>query len=237
MSSTPSTPPPAPTRKSGVVIPFKARWHERLLAGLIYLLISGVTLTLRYKWVDRVGIKDGTHRGPYIFALWHNRLALSMAAYWKYVARFSAGKGLAAMVSASRDGGLLVAVFESFKVKPARGSSSRRGSQALRELTTWARKDYDLAITPDGPRGPKYRLQDGIISLAQITGRSIVPVTCNLGWKIHLKSWDAFQIPLPFSTCEIIFDTPVFGPRESTPEEREALRVQLENTMKSMTVD
>jgi len=73
------------------------------------------------------------------------------------------------MVSASRDGGLLAAVLERFKVQPVRGSSSRRGRQALLELTTWAERRYDLAITPDGPRGPRYVVQDGIISLARLT--------------------------------------------------------------------
>ena len=106
-------------------------------------------------------------------------------------------------MSASRDGAFLAAILERFGVQPVRGSSSRRGAQALLELTTWAERGYDLAITPDGPRGPRYVVQDGAMSLAQITGLPIVPVSYFLKWKIQLKSWDGFQIPLPFSICEV----------------------------------
>ena len=80
------------------------------------------------------------------------------------------------MVSASRDGGILAGILEQFGVKPVRGSSSRRGPQALLEMTTWAERGYDLAITPDGPRGPRYKVQEGVISAAQLTGLPIVPV-------------------------------------------------------------
>ena len=70
---------------------------------------------------------------------------------------------------------MLARFFEHHGVQPVRGSSSRRGARALRELTRWADKGYDLAITPDGPRGPKYAVQGGVITLAQLTGLPIVP--------------------------------------------------------------
>ena len=84
---------------------------------------------------------------------------------------------MAAMVSASKDGGFLASILECFGVQPVRGSSSRRGPQALLELTGWAERGYDLAITPDGPRGPRYVVQEGIIALAQVTGLPIVPAS------------------------------------------------------------
>ena len=83
---------------------------------------------------------------------------------------------MAALVSASKDGGFLSGILELFGVQPVRGSSSRRGPQALLELTTWAERGHDLTITPDGPRGPCYQVQDGVMSLAQLTGLPIVPV-------------------------------------------------------------
>jgi lysophospholipid acyltransferase (LPLAT)-like uncharacterized protein len=101
---------------------------------------------------------------PAIFCVWHNRLALTMAAYYRYVRKLSRTAGLAVMVSASKDGALLSAIFERFGVQPVRGSSSRRGPQALLELTTWAERGYHLAITPDGPRGPCYVVQQGVMS-------------------------------------------------------------------------
>ena len=122
-------------------------------------------------------------------------------------------------------------------MQPVRGSSSRRGPQALLELTTWAERGYDLAITPDGPRGPRYIVQQGPMSLAQLTGRPIFPFGFQAHWKIQLKSWDAFQIPLPFSRCDLCIGPPVHVPREATDAQREELRLQLEQTLKSISRD
>ncbi|MDB6108529.1 MAG: hypothetical protein JWR69_279 [Pedosphaera sp.] len=128
-------------------------------------------------------------------------------------------------------------MLQRFGVQPVRGSSIRRGSQALRELTTWAKRGYDLAITPDGPRGPRYVVQEGVIALAQLTEMPIVPVSCHMAWKIRLQSWDQFQIPLPFSRCEMVFEKPIRVPRETSESEREALRLKLEQVLKSMAKD
>ena len=141
------------------------------------------------------------------------------------------------MVSASKDGGFLAAILESFKVKPVRGSSSRRGPQALLELASWAERGYDLALTPDGPRGPRYNVQEGVTSLAQVTGLAVVPCSFNVGWKLQIKSWDGFQVPLPFSRCEMIFGAPVRIARDASDSEREALRQELERTLREMTKD
>ena len=126
---------------------------------------------------------------------------------------------------------------ECFGVQPVRGSSSRRGPQALLELTSWAERGYDLSITPDGPRGPCYVVQEGVMSLAQLTALPIVPVSFYMRRKIQLKSWDRFQIPLPFSRCEMILEKPTRVPRDATTEEREALRQQLQQALAAITRD
>jgi lysophospholipid acyltransferase (LPLAT)-like uncharacterized protein len=146
-------------------------------------------------------------------------------------------KGLAALVSASRDGGLLARVLENFGVQPVRGSSSRRGAQALLELTSWAERGYDLAITPDGPRGPCYVVQEGLTSLGQLTSLPIIPVSCAIGWKIRMKSWDRFQIPLPFARCIVRFGEPVRIGREASEAERESARMELERRLLALTTD
>jgi hypothetical protein len=96
---------------------------------------------------------------------------------------------------------------------------------------------YNLVITPDGPRGPCYEVEEGALLLAQLTGLPIVPYTCNLGWKIRVKSWDRFQIPLPFSRCEVVFEKPIRVPREATDAEREELRRRLESCLRAITRD
>jgi lysophospholipid acyltransferase (LPLAT)-like uncharacterized protein len=166
--------------------------------------------------------------GPVIFCVWHNRLALSMVAYFKHAQFIWRAPGLVAMISASRDGGLLAAVLEKFGVQPVRGSTSRRGRQALLESTTWLEKGYNVAITPDGPRGPRYRAQSGVVFLAQITGAKIVPVQVDVRGKIQLRSWDRFQVPLPFARCRIHFGTPMSIARDASEEERMKFRARLE---------
>src|SRR5262249_32311450 len=158
-------------------------------------------------------------------------LALCMALYDQQAKKRNHTAGMAVMVSASKDGAFLAAILECFGVEPARGSSSRRGPQALLELTSWAERGYDLAITPDGPRGPRYVVQDGVMSLAQLTGLPIIPASYHSNWKLVIKSWDRFQIPLPFSLCNVTLGKPVSVPREATDCEREALRQELEKKL------
>ena len=229
MSAASQTPSP-------VVVPQQARWHGRLAARLIWLLLTVLGATLRFRWRDDSGLVLQPAGAPVIFCLWHNRLALAPASQ-REIRRHRPSLRVAALVSASRDGGLLARVLELVDMEPVRGSSSRRGAQAVRELAAAAGRGLDLAITPDGPRGPCYSVQDGIIALAQLTGRPIVPVSYQLSWKQSLRSWDRFQVPLPFSRCDVVFGPPLRVPREATDAEKEQLRQELEQRMKVMTRD
>ena len=221
--------------KSGVIVPHQPTRIQRVAAWGIATAIRTVAATLRYRLVDNSGFFDPAPCKPVIYAVWHNRLALCLIGYYRYGIARNPTKGMAAICSASKDGALLAAILDAFRVQPVRGSTSRRGRQALLELTTWAENGYDLAITPDGPRGPRYVVQDGAAALAQVTGLPILPFSYRLGWKITLKTWDAFTIPLPFSTCTMLAGPPVRVPRNATDEEREALRQQLEQTLRQLS--
>ena len=228
---------PVKPQRSGVVIPHKPKWYHLLAARIIYLLVRVVSATLRYEWRDEPGILANAVQRPVIFCVWHNRLALCLEVYRLHFRNIGRQSRMAAMVSASKDGGMLSRVLELYDVQPARGSTSRRGRQALLELLRWAGRGYDLAITPDGPRGPCYVVQDGIITLAQVSGLPIVPVSYSLGWKIQLKSWDRFQIPLPFTKCVMRLTPPIVVPRELDDAAREKFRQEVETRLKSVTVD
>jgi lysophospholipid acyltransferase (LPLAT)-like uncharacterized protein len=226
-----------PARRSGVVVPERARWHARLAARLIHALVLVLAASLRWRVRDHAALgPPGTARRA-IFVIWHNRLALSLVIHRRFVRRGDHTRRLAALVSASRDGGLLARVLELFGVLGIRGSSSRRGAQALLELAAAARAGHDLAVTPDGPRGPRYEPQPGVVALARITGLPIVPVTYRLGWKYDLRSWDAFQIPLPFGVCEVEFGEELVVPADSDEAAREALRLELRRRMMALTRD
>jgi lysophospholipid acyltransferase (LPLAT)-like uncharacterized protein len=234
--------PPAPAthgqrRKSGVIVPNSPKWHQRLAAWIIWAALRLLAATLRYRINDPHGFMARKDCRPAIYCIWHNRLALCMKLYFTFGRRRHQSAGLAGIVSASKDGAFLAAILERFGVQPVRGSSSRRGPQALLELTTWAERGYDLAITPDGPRGPRYVVQEGAMALAQITGLPLVPASYHLHWKIQLKSWDRFQIPLPFSRCDVFAGRITRVPRETSDAEREELRKQLEAELLAITHD
>jgi len=216
---------------TGVVVPHTAKRSQQIIAWAVFLLERLVTASLRCRWFDRSGLAEAPESQPVIFCLWHNRLAISMLVHRRH------SRKLAALVSASKDGALLAAVLSKFGVHQVRGSSSRRGPQALLELTSHAQMGYDLAVTPDGPKGPRYVVQDGAIALAQLTGFPIIPVTCNTGWKLCLKSWDRFQIPLPFSTCELILNKPILVPRDADDDRREELRMELQTSLGASSRD
>ncbi len=224
-------------RKSGVIVPHTPRWHQRAGAFLVFVLLRALMVTVRCRLRDRSEFFAPNAPGPAIFCFWHNRLASCIKVYESHRKPNTSGKGMAALVSASKDGAFLAGILEWFGVQPVRGSSSRRGPQALLELTTWAGRGYDLAITPDGPRGPCYQIQEGVMSLAQVTGLPVVPVALNVNWKLRSKSWDRFQIPLPFARCEVVVGPVMRVPREAPDAERELLRQQLETEMRAITRD
>lgn len=224
-------------KTSGLVVPHTPKWHGRLAAALIYATVRFVSATIRYRVQDNYGLLTNATPGNLIFCVWHNRLALSLPVYERFLRLRQPGLRLAALVSASKDGALLARTLEHFGVQPVRGSSSRRGPQALLELTTWAERGFDLAITPDGPRGPRYVVQEGVMALAQLTGRPIIPTTFNITPKICMQSWDRFQVPLPFAACEVIFGQPLPIPREASDAERAALRTELETRLKRLMRD
>ena len=228
---------PVPGSGRSVVIPESARWHGRLAALAIFLLARALASSLRWRWTDHSFFNDLATEQRAIFAIWHNRLALSLILYHRHVARCGSRRRLAALVSASRDGGLLARVLELFRVVGIRGSSSRRGGPAVRELVSAASEGCDLAVTPDGPRGPRYEPHAGVIALAQLTGLPIVPVSFRLGWKWTLRSWDRFQIPIPFSRCEVVFGEPLWVAREAGEAARESGRVELRERLMAITRD
>jgi lysophospholipid acyltransferase (LPLAT)-like uncharacterized protein len=201
---------------------------KRFLAGLGALLIQAIAATLRVTRVDRGGIMNRPGHPPVILVFWHNRLFL-MAPFYRLYCR---GRIALALISRSRDGQVISDIVAHFGIRTARGSSSRHGISAALAAIHAARDDrLDIVVTPDGPRGPRYQVQPGVLRLAQATGRPIVTVTTNLGWKWVLKSWDRFQVPLPFSRCELVSGEPIFVPSDATGEDLEKLAARVAESL------
>ena len=196
------------------------RFLSWLGASVIHLIGSSLRLTVD----DRGGIVDKPDREPVIIAFWHNRTALMVYFY----ERFNRGRVALTFISRSRDGQFVTDVAARYGIKAVRGSSSRHGtSAALAAIKASADPHVDLAITPDGPRGPRYQVQPGLLRLAQLTQRPIVAVTYTLGWKRELRSWDRFHVPLPFSTCHLALSEPIFVPADVSQAELDAIAARV----------
>jgi hypothetical protein len=212
-----------------------------LVALTTWLAIRGVDATLRYRLDQPEATVAAMRRGPAVFYIWHNRLFLSLRIFQRFIRPHPqprrSPRRLAAMVSASRDGGLLARILELFEVEPVRGSTSRRGPQAMLELVSWGQRGFDLAITPDGPRGPKYVVQDGVVTAAKLTGLPVIPVCYRAEWKYQVKSWDRFQIPLPGSRVDVVFGLPLEFNDDASSEARDEARRVLQERLMALTPD
>lgn len=142
-----------------------------------------------------------------IVVFWHNRLFISA----DLRRRFRPFGKMNGLVSPSKDGAWLAAFFEFMGIGAVRGSTSRRGGQAMLEIYRKLSRGEDVAITPDGPRGPRYKFNPGAALIAQKTHCPIALIESRYHCAIRLKSWDGFILPLPFSKVEII---PKFYPYE-----------------------
>ena len=167
----------------------------RILSGVGSWVLRALTFTLRLRFDDLAGYFNPERKRPCIVASWHNRILILPVCF----ERFRNGHHLTVLTSASRDGELLSAMVARFGIGSVRGSSSRRGATALRELAAELDLGHDVIITPDGPRGPRYVLSPGIIFLAQKTGLPLMRVQVDYSRYWELKSWDGFRIPKPFS--------------------------------------
>ena len=166
------------------------------------LLMRMLFATLRVRVLDPENFLGSTPPDqPVIYAFWHNRILAITAAFRRvYPPR---RRGVLVLTSASKDGMWLGELARRLGMGSVRGSSSRRGATAMRELLDRVADGYDIAITPDGPRGPKYRLGSGLVYLAQKTGIPILPIHARFGRALRLHTWDNFAIPLPFSRIDV----------------------------------
>jgi lysophospholipid acyltransferase (LPLAT)-like uncharacterized protein len=203
-----------------------ARWLIAFGFGLLKIWAR----TLRFEIDDRADVVGKPVRENYIAALWHNRLLLISSV----LKRFLPQRPGAGLISASRDGDLIADLTRRFGFDVVRGSSSRLGASALRELENVLRSGHDILITPDGPRGPAYELGPGIVFLAQKTAAAVVPVNMEFSSCWRVNSWDRFILPRPFAKVRVIFG-PVHRVRvTTTTEEFEAERLSLQNAMMAL---
>jgi lysophospholipid acyltransferase (LPLAT)-like uncharacterized protein len=182
-------------------------------AGLIALLAAGLVrllgATLRTRTVGVDGIRAHWASGrPVIYAVWHGRL-LMMAWANARLRRTAGARPVTVLASRSRDGDLVAAYVGRFGLEAVRGSSSRGGTAALRALVGAVRGGRDVAVVPDGPRGPREQCRPGVVALAALTGAPVVPLAFAARPARRLRTWDRFLVPAPFARGVLVFGPPI----------------------------
>lgn len=167
---------------------------------------------------------------PLIPAFWHSRLL--MAPYG-----WPRGRPVRVLISTHRDGEIIARTVRHLGIGTIRGSTTRGGDSALRAMLTALQDGIYVAITPDGPRGPRMRVQPGVITLACLSGVPVVPATYAVSRCRFLDSWDRFVLALPFGRGVYLWGEPLAVPREADAAAREAARLELERRMNLLTAE
>ena len=209
-------------------LPLKARFGGFLLAALMRL----IYVTSLRRFLNREAIERQFASGePFILVSWHNR---NILAPFGYLAHRRGRRRFMPLASASRDGSLAAAAMQSLGVTCIRGSSSRGGSKALRQMLKAAKAGNDLGITLDGPRGRIYQVQPGVVASARMTGLPIIPMAYQARRKVLLKSWDRMIVPWPFNRLVYAYGEPIRVPRDADEAALEAYRIEVQTALMAL---
>jgi lysophospholipid acyltransferase (LPLAT)-like uncharacterized protein len=203
----------------------RKRAEVAAIATLGYPVVRALTSTWTWKVSGAEHVDAITAAGHHpILALWHGRI-LAATPYF-------ANRGIVAMASENFDGEWIARLLGKFGYGAARGSTSRGGPAALRQLVRDV-KAHGVAFTLDGPRGPAEVAQPGAVWLAKATGQPLLPFHSEAVSSWTLNSWDRTQIPRPFTTVAMAIQPPIYVPRHADAEALEAYGRELEAALKS----
>lgn len=198
--------------------------HFRMAGAVGAALLGGLGRTLRFRRTGEENFLRFRREGrPVVFTFWHSRMVP--------LAHLHRGKGIVVLVSRHRDGEYIARLVARNGFGLARGSSTRGGAKGLRELIRALRQGRDVAVTPDGPRGPERVFKPGALAAAQAAGAPVIPlaVTASRAW--WLSSWDHFMIPQPFARLDVRYGKPRWVPRSAGEKDRASLARELSEEM------
>ncbi len=198
---------------------------------LAYWAIRLIFLTMRIEYVNdgpcRKHLGEG---GNIILAFWHGQLLMMPFSYF-------GTRGITILVSHHSDGELIARTVSRFGIHSVRGSTTRGWFGGFKAMLKRAREGGDIAITPDGPRGPARVAQTGVIQLASKTGLPIIPVAFAASKKKVFKSWDSFMAPRLFSRGAFVYADPIFVKKRLDSAATEAAAEALQKTLNGLTED
>ncbi|MBU4344896.1 MAG: lysophospholipid acyltransferase family protein [Desulfobacteraceae bacterium] len=204
------------------------KWNLVGIFGKLLIDLLFSTMKIEREGLEKV--KPIISSGKVIFAVWHSRMLL-----FSYLCK---GLNGTAMVSKSKDGELAARIIQRQGHEAIRGSTKKGGLQALSRLIRKVKgKNKVCLIVPDGPQGPRYKVQPGIIILAKKTGYPIVPISYSARKIKIFASWDRFILPLPFTKCRAVYGAPIYVPQDTDKNEGKRCLMLLENELNRITSD
>jgi len=204
---------------------------ERALLAVIpplahaWLRLLGVTMRVSFE--GKEDFEAVRARGRYILAFWHSRFLMMP---WSY----PDGR-IVVLVSRHRDAEMLVRTLRGFRLAFARGSTTEGGAAGLRALLRYVEDGYDVGVAPDGPRGPRRRVQPGVVLVARLSGLPVVPVGFSARPARRLRSWDRTLLPRPFARGVFVYGAPLTVPRRADARAQEEARLALEVELDRVT--
>ena len=162
----------------------------------------------------------------YVLAFWHGTMLLPWYLH--------GGRNFVALISRSEDGDLLAKILETWDYKVVRGSSSKGGGDALKIMVDYAIDNYSIAVTPDGPRGPAYKIKPGAVVTSKKSKVPLVLAGVGFSKKKKLKSWDRFEVPYFFSKAKIIYSDPFYVDDNLTFDETSAKLQECETKLNEL---
>ncbi|MGD9638187.1 MAG: lysophospholipid acyltransferase family protein [Alphaproteobacteria bacterium] len=195
------------------------------LCLILIVVVRFVHFTGRFKYIGTENIEPfWQEKKPVIMATWHSRIML-VTYFWRTKNLINA------LVSPHRDGLILSSIFRNFGVKVINGSSFKNPARAAVALKKMLDQNESIAITPDGPRGPRMKLGSSLIYFAKISGAPVIPIIYSTNRCIILNSWDRFMLVLPFAKGVFFYGKPFFVPKDSDETTMENLRIKLEKEL------
>ena len=191
-------------------------------------LVGALFLTTNVKRTGTENFERFRRQGtPVIFVFWHGQL-LPLVHYHRY-------EGIVVLVSEHADGEYITRVIERNGFGTVRGSSTAGGTKGLRGLVRAARAGKDLALTPDGPQGPRGEFKAGALLAAQMTGLPVLPLAVGASSEWRFRSWDGFLVPKPLSTVRIQYLAPRFVRRNAARDDLERLAMEIGSELNTLT--
>lgn len=187
--------------------------------------------TTRWESVNgAVPQKFWDERKPFLGCFWHGRMMV-VAPAWPY------GRPIKVLISRHGDGRLISAIIRNLGMDSVEGSTSRGGASALLTIIRELKQGNTIAITPDGPRGPRMRAAPGVVMAAARAGVPVVPMAANVRRCIVVKSWDRFILPLPFGRGMFLFGDPIDVSDAIDAPSIERARLRVEESLNLLSAD